>query len=110
MIFFSADILKLYGQGENIKPHQWCELACVARCWNDYHHTLRQLRPFTWFQEDKFYIGCEILRQQLPSDVEFDIRIKRPCDKYDTMLHARVNAASTEKGIFIFVWGYEINH
>lgn len=106
-----TDILQLYGENKKIKPHQWCELACVARCWNDFHHTIRQLRPFIWFKENKFQNGCEILRRQLPGDIQFDIRIKRLSEKYDTtMLHARVHAACDDEGIYMFVWGHEINH
>ena len=106
-----TDILQLYGENKNIISHQWCQLACVARCWNDFHHTIRQSRPFTWFKEDKFQNGCEILRKQLPVDIQFDIRIKRLSEKYDTtMLHARVHAACNDEGIYIFVWGNEINH
>lgn len=106
-----TDILSLYGQGDIIKHYQWCELACVARCWNDFHHTIRQLRPFTWFEEETFQSGCEILRANLPNDVEFDVRVKRLSEKYaTTTLHARVHAASIHEGIFLIVWGEEINH
>ena len=39
------------------------------------------------------------------------LKEKSNLEKYNTtMLHARVHAACNEKGIFIFVWGDEINH
>ena len=103
--------LQTYGQGKQFSPKEWCELSCIARCWNDFHHTIRQLRPFTWFNTEKFMHGCAILKRNLPQNIEFDIRIKRLSNKYNnTMLHARVHAANDENGIFIIVSGNEINH
>jgi hypothetical protein len=106
------EILYVYGNGQNIAPVQWCELACMARCWNDYHHTLRQLRPFTWFDVQKFRNGCEIVRSNLSlNQVEFDVRLCAKSQKHEHLtLHARAHAVSKIDGIYFFVWGNEINH
>jgi len=105
------EIFKVYNEKKNISPVQWCELACVARSWNDFHHTMRQLKPFTWFDDDKFYQGCSNLRKQFTKfSPEFDVRVKNMSPNYpNTMLYARVHAISPD-GIFYLIWNPEINH
>lgn len=104
-------VIKKYGTISIISPYEWCELACVARCWNDFHHTIRQLKPFDWFDIQKFEFGCDTLKNTLPMNAQFDIRVKRISEKYNTtMLHGRVHAACNDTGIYIIVWGDEINH
>lgn len=106
-----AQILTAYAHGQRISSRQWCELACVARSWNDYHHTCRQLRPFHWFDCDKFEKGCTLLGNIFEEqDAQFDVRVKAQSNKYPNVcLHARVHATS-EQGIFYFVWSAEISH
>tara|TARA_B100001741_G_scaffold305697_1_gene298232 strand:+ start:4629 stop:6581 length:1953 start_codon:yes stop_codon:yes gene_type:complete len=105
------DIILSYTKGSEIQPLQWCELACLARSWNDYHHNLRQLKPFVWFDIEKFRAAClfllEILHNQ---NTEFDVRVKRVSPTFTNMtLYARVHALS-ENGIYHTVWANEISH
>ena len=102
-------ILDIYMRGNSIQPLQWCELACLARCWNDFHHTMRQLKPFSWFNETKFLNGCDYLKTLFNDSTEFDVRVKCKSPNYDTIFHARVHAISKD-GIFYLIWGNEINH
>ncbi len=105
-------ILNVYTQGNIITPVQWCELACVARSWNDFHHTMRQLKPFDWFDVNKFYFGRNVLIEELKKEdnIEFDVRVKRYSPIYtSTMFHARVDAISVNT-IYYLIWSSEILH
>ena len=106
-----VEILKVYHEKHQISPIQWCELACVAKSWNDFHHTMRQLKPFTWFDNTKFYQGCSNLRNQFQNfSPEFDVRVKCLSPNYsNTVFYARVHAISKD-GIFYLIWDSEISH
>ena len=106
-----GEIFNVYNNKQQISPIHWCELACVARSWNDFHHTMRQLKPFTWFDETKFYQGCSNLRDQFRQfSPEFDVRVKCLSPNYsNTMFYARVHAISQD-GIFYLIWNSEISH
>lgn len=106
------EILQIYTDGNVITPLQWCELASVARCWNDFHHTVRQLKPFHWFDVKKFTQGCTLLHKLLSgsTNVEFDTRVSSKTSLFpNTILHARVHAMSNS-GVYYFVWTSEIGH
>lgn len=107
-----VQILNVYANGKTLDPIDWCELACVARSWNDFHHTMRQVRPFTWFDANKFYEGCKFLEDALTNseNIEFDVRVKSISPVYtNTVFHSRVHA-KTNKGILFLLWGPEITH
>lgn len=105
------NIISLYTKGSKIQPLQWCELACLAKSWNDYHHNLRQLKPFAWFDVQKFSTACSFLLETIQNkNVEFDVRVKRVSPMYSNVtLYARVHALS-EYGIYHIVWSNEISH
>ena len=104
-------ILNIYMSNDEISPQRWCELACLAKCWNDFHHTMRQLKPFDWFEEDKFLNACKILDNVFHQDTEFDVRIKKNSPLYEnTTLHARAHAFSQSSGIYHIIWSNEISH
>jgi hypothetical protein len=106
-----ANIIELYGEDKDITPLQWCKLGALVRCWNEYHHTMRQLQPFNWFDEFKFKEGCRVLREALPdTPIEFDVRVRKTIEDFDRiMLHARVHAKSQTSAYFV-VWSSEVTH
>ena len=90
---------------ESLSCNDWCFLACACRAWNSYHHTLRQMQPFDWMNEDKFRMGLERLREALKGDTEivFDGRLHYTDDKSQTTLHARCDVISAQRA-FMCVW------
>jgi hypothetical protein len=104
------EIISLYTTGNTIQPLQWCELACLAKSWNDYHHNLRQLKPFAWFDVHKFNTACTFIRQTIPDDTNFDVRVKRVSSNHSNItFYSRVHALS-ESGIYYMTWSSEITH
>ena len=105
------NILDGYRDMMEVPPIYWCKMASFARCWNDYHHTGRQLQPFEWFDEDKFQQGCSIMQDNIAGGgAVHDVRITKTIDAFpDTILHARVQSTGTD-GIYLYFWGAEITH
>lgn len=90
---------------ETLQCNDWCFLACVCRAWNSYHHTLRQMQPFDWMNEQKFEQGLETIREALrdDTDVVFDGRLHRTTEDGEKTLHVRVDAMSAQRAL-MFVW------
>jgi len=104
------EILDVYRNRNEITPALWCELAFVAKSWNDYHHSLRQCKPFTWFDVDKFHNGCTFLLHLLKNEnAEFDVRITKKSPVFDVIFHARVHIL-TSSSVYYLVWSTELTH
>lgn len=98
-----ASFFLITGKSE-LDCNDWCFLSCVCRAWNSYHHSLRQLKPFDWMNEQKFQDGLDTIEEALngETDVVFDGRLHLSVSD-EKMLHARANVISAERA-FVFVW------
>lgn len=82
---------------------EWCFAACAVRAWNGYHHILRQLQPYGWFDEAKLDRAARFARHVLAgcTRVEFDVRVARTVG--DAAFHLRCDVTSAERN-GLFVW------
>ena len=82
----------------------WCMLALGATAWDGWHHTMRQMFPLNWVNEDLFQTTVDTIGHLLPAEEEitFDARgSKRVGD--GCIAHMRVHAACADR-IYLFVW------
>ena len=77
-----------------------CFVACVAKAWNSYHHELRQLQPFDWSNIAKVEQAVEYMREMLPSNIAFDIRLSMTVAE-DRLAHIRVDASNDDAAYFV---------
>lgn len=80
-----------------------CLIACAGYAWNNYHHTLKQLKPFGWFDLDEVRAGMTRVLDVIfmENDVVFDARIHREWNGFD--FHARCDVVC-EACALLFFW------
>jgi hypothetical protein len=90
---------------ETLDCNDWCFLACVCRAWNSYHHTLRQMQPFDWMDEQKFQSGLETLQDALEdeTDIVFDGRLHCTDEESQKTIHVRCNVIGAQRA-YMCVW------
>ena len=90
-------------RGEPMASQGLCLVACAAKAWNSYHHELRQLQPFDWSNATKIEQAVNYMREMLPPNVVFDVRMSKTVAE-DRLAHIRVDACN-EDAAYFFVYG-----